>query len=142
MDTRTAPRPQAEHDTLTADVRAGLSRSPQKSLPSKYFYDAIGSALFELITLLPEYGLTRAEERILRAHAGDMLVRSGAVETVAELGSGSGRKTRYLLAAATRQRQVSYRPIEISASALAQCERELGDLPGLRALREAPNAHA
>ena len=134
MDARTSPasRMLADRDAMAADVREGLTRSPQKSLPPKYFYDPIGSALFEIITLLPEYGLTRAEERLLRAHGGEMLARLDAVELIAELGSGSGRKTRHVLDAATRRRQVRYRPIEISESALAQCARELGDIPGLR----------
>ena len=56
--------------SFAEDVREGLGRSGQKTLPSKYFYDEIGSALFEVITLLPEYGLTRAEERILDEHSG------------------------------------------------------------------------
>lgn len=118
----------AAMDTLATDVYAGLTRSPQKELPSKYLYDSIGSALFELITQLPEYGLTRAEERILQTHADAMLARLGPVDTVAELGSGSGRKTRYLLEACARRNPATYFPIEISATALAQCQRELGDI--------------
>ena len=50
---------------FAADVRAGLTHTPQKELPSKYLYDEVGSALFEVITVLPEYGVTRAEERLL-----------------------------------------------------------------------------
>ncbi|HKZ52579.1 MAG TPA: L-histidine N(alpha)-methyltransferase, partial [Candidatus Acidoferrales bacterium] len=57
---------------LAADVRAGLSKDGQKELPSKYFYDDLGTALFEVITLLPEYGLTRAEERLLRRRAPEL----------------------------------------------------------------------
>ena len=56
---------------FAADVRAGLDRAGQKELPSKYLYDPIGSTLFEAISLLPEYGLTRADERILRRHAAE-----------------------------------------------------------------------
>ncbi len=51
---------------FATDVRAGLTRIGQKELPSKYLYDDVGSALFEVISHLPEYGLTRADERILR----------------------------------------------------------------------------
>ena len=48
-------------------VHAGLTHHPQKELPSMYLYDEVGSALFEVITALPEYGVTRAEERVLKA---------------------------------------------------------------------------
>src|SRR5712692_7171972 len=75
------------------DVVAGLGKT-QKELPSRYFYDDIGSALFEVITLLPEYGLTRADERIIRTHATEIVERLDSPLTVAELGSGSGSKTR------------------------------------------------
>lgn len=113
---------------FAADVRAGLSKPGQKELPSKYLYDAVGSSLFEVISLLPEYGLTRADERLLRRHAVDMVERLPEPVLVAELGSGSGKKTRWLLEALCSRQHTSYCPIEISASALAMCERELGDL--------------
>ena len=58
------------------DVRAGLTRPGQKELPSKYFYDDVGSALFEVISHLPEYGLTRADERLLRRHADEIVDRA------------------------------------------------------------------
>src|SRR5437867_10550542 len=58
---------------FAAEVRAGLSREGQKELPSKYFYDEIGSALFDVISLLPEYGLTRADERLLRRHSREIV---------------------------------------------------------------------
>ena len=74
------------------DVRAGLTRSGQKELPSKYLYDDVGSALFEVICYLPEYGLTRADERILHRHSQDIVDRLSTPVSVAELGSGSGRK--------------------------------------------------
>ena len=60
---------------FAADVRAGLTKSGQKELPSKYLYDDVGSALFEVISFLPEYGLTRADERLLRRHSGDIVDR-------------------------------------------------------------------
>jgi len=75
------------------EVRAGLGKA-QKELPSKYFYDEVGSALFEVITVLPEYGLTRADERLLRRYAGEIVERLPRPVVVAELGSGSGKKTR------------------------------------------------
>jgi dimethylhistidine N-methyltransferase len=110
------------------DVRQGLVKKPQKELPSKYFYDATGSALFEVICQLPEYGLTRAEERLLSRHAKEIVdILEGPV-VVAELGSGTGRKTRFVLEALCDRQPTSYHPIEISPSALAACERELRDI--------------
>lgn len=110
---------------FAADVRDGLRKQDQKELPSKYFYDDVGSALFEAITLLPEYGLTRAEQRILAAHADEVAERLGAPVIVAELGSGSGKKTRLILEALARRQPTTYHPIEISRTALEMCEREL-----------------
>lgn len=111
------------------EVRAGLSQSGQKELPSKYLYDAVGSALFEVISLLPEYGLTRADARILRRYAGEITARLSSPVIVAELGSGSGKKTRWILEALSLRQPTAYHPIEISHDALAQCERELDQLP-------------
>src|ERR1700751_1180269 len=98
---------------LAEDVRAGLTK-PQKELPSKYLYDDVGSALFEVISVLPEYGLTRADERVLRRNAHDIVDRAPDNVIVAELGSGSGKKTRWLLKALCRRQHISYHPIEIS----------------------------
>jgi dimethylhistidine N-methyltransferase len=97
-------------------------------LPSKYLYDDVGSALFEAITRLPEYGLTRAEERILREHSDDIAEHLMAHGMVVELGSGSGRKTRQILEALAHHKSMTYCPIEISSAALVRCERELDDL--------------
>jgi L-histidine Nalpha-methyltransferase len=114
---------------FAADVREGLTKAGQKELPSKYLYDDVGSALFEVISRLPEYGLTRADERLLRRHAGDIVSRLRTHPTiVAELGSGSGKKTRVLLEALSGVKQIYYCPIEISRTALKMCERELGDI--------------
>ena len=112
---------------FAAEVRAGLTRG-QKELPSKYLYDDVGSALFEVISVLPQYGLTRADERLLRRHAQQIVEQVPGPVAVAELGSGSGKKTRWLLKALCRMQHVSYFPIEISPTALAMCERELGDI--------------
>ena len=109
-------------------VREGLIREGQKELPSKFFYDEVGSGLFDLICLLPEYGLTRAEERILSRHASEIVQHLPQPVAVAELGSGTGRKTRHILEALCRRHTLSYYPIEISPSALAACERELNDI--------------
>jgi L-histidine N-alpha-methyltransferase len=113
---------------FAADVRAGLARTGQKELPSKYLYDNVGSALFEVISHLPEYGLTRADERLLRRHADEIVDRLAGPVAVAELGSGSGKKTRWLLEAICRRQRTSYYPVEISRSALLMCERELRDI--------------
>ena len=111
------------------DVADGLSLSGQKKLSPRYFYDDLGSSLFEAITLLPEYGLTRAGERLLKAYANDILSSTGPLTAVAELGSGSGLKTRHILKAALRFGDpVTYCPIDVSAGALTMCERQNSDL--------------
>jgi len=116
---------------FASDVRAGLARPGQKELPSKYLYDEVGSSLFEVISHLPEYGLTRADERLLRRHAGEIVQRLDAPVAVAELGSGSGKKTRWILEALGRWQRTFYYPVEISKSALAACERELSDIDSI-----------
>ena len=102
---------------LADDVRAGLGAMP-KWLPPKYFYDARGSELFEEITRLPEYYLTRAESEILESIT-DGLVGSLRPTELVELGSGSSRKTRLLLEAMHRhQGGRRYAPMDVSADAL------------------------
>jgi L-histidine N-alpha-methyltransferase len=102
---------------LADDVRAGLGAMP-KSLPPKYFYDARGSELFEEITRLPEYYLTRAESEILESIT-DGLVGSLRPTELVELGSGSSRKTRLLLEAMHRhQGGRRYAPMDVSEDAL------------------------
>jgi dimethylhistidine N-methyltransferase len=118
-------------NSFAEDVQGGLARSGQKELPSKYLYDDVGSALFEVITKLPEYGLTKAEERILRRHCGTIAERLATHEIVVELGSGSGRKTRRILEALAHHPSTTYCPIEISSTALESCEHELDDLPNV-----------
>ncbi len=113
---------------FASDVRAGLCRQGQKELPSKYLYDPLGFMLFETISMLPEYGLTRADERLLRRHAHEIAAHVPPSTLVSELGSGSGRKTRWVLNALCEREPVSYYPIEISRAALASCESELGDM--------------
>ncbi len=116
---------------FAADVRAGLTRGGQKELLSKYLYDDVGSALFEVISVLPQYGLTRADERLLQRHASEIVNQVPGPVAVAELGSGSGKKTRWILKALCRRQHISYFPIEISPTALAMCERELGDIESM-----------
>ncbi|MFY9908249.1 MAG: L-histidine N(alpha)-methyltransferase [Candidatus Sulfotelmatobacter sp.] len=119
---------------FAADVRAGLTKPKQKELPSKYLYDEVGSALFEVISYLPEYGLTRADERLLRRHSDEIVEKLPRPVSVAELGSGSGKKTRHILEALCRRQRTSYYPIEISRSALVMCERELSDIDSISIL--------
>jgi L-histidine Nalpha-methyltransferase len=114
------------------DVRAGFL-APAKHLPPKYFYDDLGSALFEAICELPEYYLTRVETDILERSAGEMIAAlPGPVELV-EFGSGSARKTRALIGAAiAAQGEVEYHPIDISESALVASSAALvGAFPKL-----------
>src|SRR5271170_947424 len=116
---------------FAAEVHSGLMRPGQKELPSKYLYDDVGSALFDVISRLPEYGLTRADERLLRRHASEIVDRLATPVAVAELGSGIGRKTRWLLEELCRRQRTSYYPVEISPWALAMCERELSDIDSI-----------
>ena len=113
---------------FAADVRESLTKPGQRELPSKYLYDEVGSALFETICVLPEYGLTRADARLLGKYAGEIVSRLPVPVQVAELGSGSGKKTRWILEALSRRQKTYYYPIEISPFALAACEKELGQI--------------
>jgi L-histidine N-alpha-methyltransferase len=102
---------------LRADVRAGLTAIP-KQLPPKWFYDARGSELFELITELPEYYPTRTERALLERSVDEIVLTSGA-DTLVELGSGSSAKTRLLLDAFFRSGSLRrYVPQDVSEAAL------------------------
>src|ERR1700726_4888183 len=113
---------------FASDVVIGLSQPGQKELPSKYLYDEVGSALFDTICVLPEYGLSRAGMRLLQQYSGEIVERVPGPVVVAELGSGSGQKTRWLLEALSRRQRVNYYPIDISQSALFRCQQEIGQL--------------
>ncbi|HEY3729852.1 MAG TPA: L-histidine N(alpha)-methyltransferase [Steroidobacteraceae bacterium] len=115
---------------FAADVRAGLGHDGQKTLSPKYLYDTLGSALFEAITQLPEYGLWRAEGDLLYAHAED-IARSTEAANLIELGSGSANKTAHLVRVLLRRHPVSYATVDLSPSALEMTRRELGALRGL-----------
>ncbi|MGE3718549.1 MAG: L-histidine N(alpha)-methyltransferase [Bauldia sp.] len=118
---------------IANELRASLSR-PQKEIPSKYLYDEVGSALFEVITELPQYGVSRAEERILVRHSSEIVELIQRPVDVVELGSGSGRKTRWLLESLTRAqpaRLTRYFPIDISRAALGRSRAALGQIPSL-----------
>ncbi len=79
-------------------------------MPSTYLYDEIGSSLFEAICLLPEYGLNRAGGRLMRRFARDLVHRLPSPIVLAELGSGNGSNTRWLLEALARREPVRYYP--------------------------------
>ena len=119
-------------DAIANAARAGLSATP-KTLPPWLFYDEVGSPLFEQITELPEYYLTRTERAILAAHAEEILAALGAEATFVELGAGTATKTGLLLKAATRrQTGLLYQPIDVSATALDEaCEHLAASIPGL-----------
>jgi L-histidine Nalpha-methyltransferase len=115
-----------------SDVRAGLTKPAQKELPAKYFYDDLGSALFEAITVLPEYGLTRADLRLLDNHRAEVGALANHVSVVAELGSGSGEKARRILPNLIGSEGLTYCPIDVSSAALLRCSRDLADIPDLK----------
>lgn len=117
-------------DPFAADVAAGLAATP-KTLPPKWLYDDVGSALFERICALPEYYLTRAEAEILAANAGALAEAFGARATVIELGSGTAAKTRLVLPGVAA-RGGRYVAVDVSASALEAARETLArDVPSL-----------
>ena len=118
---------------IALDVRRGLTAVP-KYLPSKLFYDEIGSQLFEEITELPEYYLTRTERSILETFAGDILHQAGGSLTLVELGAGTATKTSILIEELLRrQSRALFYPIDVSSSALDAAVRQLGgQFPSLR----------
>ncbi|UCM88590.1 L-histidine N(alpha)-methyltransferase [Streptomyces marincola] len=117
---------------LRADAEAALTQRP-KTLPPKWFYDEHGSTLFDRITRLPEYYLTRAERQILNAHADETARLTGA-RTLVELGSGTSAKTRVLLDALTAAGTLKlYAPVDVSAATLDRAaEAVCRDYPDLR----------
>jgi L-histidine N-alpha-methyltransferase len=118
---------------LADDVRKGLAAEPKRFLP-KYFYDELGSQLFEAICLLPEYYLTSAENEILQHYADEIVASVAGPTTLLEMGSGSASKTRLVIEALLRrQRQLLFTPVDISASALESSSRILlQSYPALR----------
>ena len=110
---------------LADDVRKGLAAQPKRFLP-KYFYDELGSQLFEAICLVPEYYLTRAENEILKRYADEIAASVDGQITLVEMGSGSASKTRLIIEALLRrQSQLCFMPVDISASALESSSRIL-----------------
>jgi L-histidine N-alpha-methyltransferase len=129
---RVQARPGRYLAALRADVMSGLTSTP-KTLPPKYFYDERGSALFDEITRLPEYYLTRAETEILQARAGEIARLSGC-ESLVELGSGTSAKTGLLLRAMIEAGPLrEFIPFDVDPTVLADATAALQErYPGLR----------
>jgi L-histidine N-alpha-methyltransferase len=108
---------------LASSARAGLTRTP-KTLEPRFFYDALGSSLFEAITHLPEYYVTRAESEILGMHATEIATAFASPSRIVELGSGSARKTRFLLDQLAHA-PLEYVPIDIDAQMLEHAGNDL-----------------
>lgn len=120
-------------DGFAKAVVDGLT-AERKSIPSRFFYDEIGSGLFEKICDLPEYYLTRAEREILTTRAGDILADAPADLTLVELGSGSAVKTRLLIEELLSSRErLLFTPIDISRAAIEDsADRLLSDFDTLK----------
>ncbi len=121
----------AVRDRLAADVRRDLGR-PRKRLEPRYLYDALGSRLFEAICALPEYRITRAEQRLLAAHAGAMGADLAEPLTIVELGAGSGEKLALLIEPLMRAGvPLRVELVDVSATALDLAGRTLSRWPDL-----------
>ncbi len=131
LENRVQAQPGRYLDALRADVRAGLTAVP-KTLPPKYFYDARGSELFDEITRLPEYYLTRAETSILRRHSAEIAALSRC-ESLVELGSGTSAKTRLLLRALLDGGTLrEFVPFDVDPAVLTEASDALAaEFPGL-----------
>jgi L-histidine Nalpha-methyltransferase len=118
---------------IAEEVLEGLSAS-RKHLPPKLFYDACGSELFERITELPEYYLTRTERGILKESAAEIVAQAGTNLTLVEMGAGSASKTRVIIEAILRrQLRLAFYPVDVSAPALRDAVSSLnGDYPNLQ----------
>ena len=119
-------------EEFASDVHYYLSLQPRQ-LPSRYFYDDLGSALFDAICRLPWYRITAAETRLLAEHGRAILSRVAGLSTVVELGPGSGEKLATLVEAGRSgpglHPQLDLRLVDISASALELASRTLATLP-------------
>jgi L-histidine N-alpha-methyltransferase len=129
----TTATPVSFNEAVLTEALAGLTATPQKTLPPWLFYNERGSQLFEEITALPEYYLTRTERSIFATRADDIFLEFVSPITVAELGAGTASKTGLLLHAATRfQPVVLYQPIDVSRSALDEAAATLtSTIPGI-----------
>lgn len=120
-------------DEVRAAIREGLMGRPRR-LPSLLLYDALGSTLFEAITLLPEYALTRADFALIEQHATHVFDAMRGPLDVVELGPGAGTKATLLLSKLVkRQPQVPFTGVDVSRTALDACLRELELIDGVSA---------
>jgi len=119
-----APPASLERKAFADDVAYYLRLDP-KQLPSRYFYDPLGSALFEAICHLPWYWITRAEQRLLAAHASEILQRVSSLSTIVELGPGSGEKVSQLVRAARSTASMTVHLVDVSSAALDLATRTL-----------------
>src|SRR5204863_8177511 len=124
---------------FATDLQYYLVQQPRQ-LPSKYLYDELGSALFEAICRLPWYSITRAEERLLASHSGEIFRRLEPLSRIVELGSGSGDKLRLLIEGAGAHRSaLDVHLVDVSPSALDASARTLRTLSEVTiAIHEAP----
>lgn len=117
-----APVPE---DDFARDVLRGLT-APRKWLPPRWFYDALGSSLFDTICFLPEYYVMRAEAEVLTSHREEIVTALRSPVRLVELGSGAARKTRLLLDLLTEgRRALEYVPVDIDAAMLERSGRDL-----------------
>ena len=131
-----------ELEQFAADVRYYLVQDPRQ-LPSRYLYDALGSALFEAICHLPWYGITRAELRLLAAHAPDIVRRLESLSAIVELGPGSGDKLRTLLLGAGRlPSRLDVHLVDVSPTAMQASRETLGSVAGVRVIEHAASYEA
>jgi L-histidine Nalpha-methyltransferase len=139
----TSAEPTFGERSFSEDTRRGLTASPKVLFP-KYFYDALGSRLFEAICELPEYYVTRAEAEIFQRHANEIAGSLDGPLRLLELGSGDARKTRLLIEAlVARQGGLEYLPIDVSRSAMVQsAERLLHAFPELTVTAFVADYHA
>ena len=147
----TTATPVSASEAVLHEALTGLTAAPQKTLPPWLFYDELGSQLFEQITELPEYYLTRTERALFAAHSAEILrefLAPGALAsvpstsfTIAELGAGTASKTGLLLRAATQlQPNTLYQPIDVSPTALAEAAANLtATIPGLTVRSQVAN---
>ncbi len=138
MKTSRSPSPAREaawrgSNPFLSEVLAGLAQHP-RALPSRWFYDARGSQLFQWITNLPGYYLTRVEREILAEHADALLAPlPGPDCTVVDLGAGDGHKTHLLLRRLAGRAAVTYAPVDVSEAALEEAgARVRQELPAVR----------
>src|ERR1700752_5375745 len=125
-----APSAVASRSEFVGDVRRGLL-DPQKYLQAKYFYDALGSQLFEAICDLPWYRITRAERRLLSRFSEAMVQPIADLATVMELGCGNGAKLATLVEGIRRRPAPRIHLLDISATALDLSTRTLARLPNV-----------